>query len=221
MESDQEVRPRSLLRSYLLLGLVALLLGTAYAVVLWRMRSPTEEAGVLAAAPASEASFAVLLPFELVDSTGAKVTNETLLGRPSIVAFVFTRCTGPCPRVTSSMKKICDATKNDAIRLVTITVDPEYDSPEVLAQYARSVGADVSRWMFLTGPPDAVRAVSEKSFLSPMQRDSSLPVGESITHRTYLSVVDKHGQVRGYYDGESDAGLEAALARARFLASRP
>ena len=67
----------------------------------------------------------------------------------------------------------------------------------------------------------AVHAVSEKSFLLPMQRDPTLPVGESITHRTYLTVVDKHGEVRGYYDGESDAGIEAALARARFLAQSP
>ncbi|MDZ4773186.1 MAG: SCO family protein [Planctomycetota bacterium] len=208
-------------RSYLLLGLIALLLGTAYAVVLWRMQPRASDDGVLAAAPESTDRFAKIQPFELVDSRGKAVTHETWLGRPSIVAFVFTRCTGPCPRVTSSMKKLYEATPGDAVRLVTISVDPEYDTPEVLAQYAKSLDVDVDRWMFLTGSLAAVHAVSEKSFLLPMQRDATLPVGESITHRTYLTIVDKHGEVRGYYDGESDAGIEAALARARFLARSP
>ena len=221
MQPEQPPQPRSLLSSYLWLGFVALLLGTTYAIVLWRMQPVPGETSVLAAAADSSATFATVQPFALVDSRGQKVTNETLLGRPAIVAFVFTRCTGPCPGVTSSMKKLHDLTKNDAIRLVTITVDPEYDTPEVLAEYARNIGADVERWLFLTGPPDDVRAVCEKSFLSPMARDASRPVGESITHRTYLSVVDKKGLVRGYYASENDAGIEAALKRARFLASAP
>jgi cytochrome oxidase Cu insertion factor (SCO1/SenC/PrrC family) len=221
MQTADTPQPRSLLASYLWLGLVALLLGTTYAIVLWRMQPARGEPSVLAAEPDSSASFATVQPFELVDSRGQKVTNQTLLGRPAIVAFVFTRCTGPCPGVTASMKKLHDETRNDAMRLVTITVDPEYDTPEILAEYARNVGADVERWLFLTGPPDVVRDVAEKSFLSPMERDASLPVGESITHRTYLCVVDKKGLVRGYYESETDAGLEAALKRARFLATEP
>lgn len=204
-----------------MLGLVALLLGTAYAIVLWRMQPRASDNGVLAAAPESNDRFAKIQPFELVDSRGNKVTHETWLGRPSIVAFVFTRCTGPCPRVTSSMKKLYEASAGDAVRLVTISVDPEYDTPSVLAEYARTLGADVDRWMFLTGSLAAVHAVSEKSFLLPMQRDPTLPVGESITHRTYLTIVDKHGDVRGYYNGESDEGVASALARARFLATAP
>lgn len=221
MQPDREPRPRTTLQNYLWLGLVALLLGTGYALVLSRMHPSAGENSVLAAAPDSEESFATVHPFELVDSRGRTVTHDTLRGRPAIVAFIFTRCTGPCPAITSSMRKLHDATQDDAIRLVTITVDPEYDTPEILAQYAHNLGADVERWWFLTGTPEAVSAVSEKSFLLPLQRDASQPIGESITHRTYLSVVDKHGLVRGYYDGEGEAGLEAALARARFLSKQP
>src|SRR5204862_7802754 len=82
MQPDQQPRPRTMLQSYLLLGLVALLLGTAYAVVLWRMQPSAGEHGVLAAAPDSKESFATVLPFELTDSTGRKVTYPSLLGRP-------------------------------------------------------------------------------------------------------------------------------------------
>jgi cytochrome oxidase Cu insertion factor (SCO1/SenC/PrrC family) len=221
MESDSTPRPRSLLASYLWLGVVALLLGTAYAIVLWRMQARPSDSSVLAAQADSSDSFATVKPFELVDSAGRKVTHETLKGRPAIVAFVFTRCTGPCPQVTGSMKKLYDRTMNDAIRLVTISVDPEYDTPEVLAEYAKNIGADGERWLFLTGTQDAVRKVAEESFLSPMERDASAPVGESVTHRTYLAVADKHGAVRGFYASETEAGLDAALKRARFLAAQP
>ncbi len=218
---DREARPRSTLQSYLLLGLVALLLGTGYAVVLWKTQSPAPSGGVLAAAPDSGDRFAEVQAFSLSDSRGGTVTRESLLGKPSIFAFVFTRCTGPCPRITSTMRSLSGRIGDDSIRLVTVTVDPEYDTPDVLAQYARNVGADPARWSFLTGPPAAVRELSEKSFLLPIAQDASRPVGESITHRTYLTVVDKHGSVRGYYDGESDAGGDAALARARYLAGEP
>lgn len=219
---DREApRPRSTFKNYLLLGLVALLLGTAYAIVLWRTQSPGGTGGVLAAAPDSRDRFAEVQPFSLTDSRGGTVTRESLLGKPSIFAFVFTRCSGPCPRITSTMKHLSGQIGDDAIRLVTVTVDPEYDTPEVLAEYARNVGADAARWWFLTGPPAAVRDLSEKSFLLPIAKDAARPVGESITHRTYLTVVDKHGGVRGYYDGESEKGGDAALARARYLAGEP
>ena len=113
MQPEQPPQPRSLLSSYLWLGFVALLLGTTYAIVLWRMQPAQDDTTVLAAAADSSATFATVQPFTLIDSRGQKVTNQTLLGRPAIVAFVFTRCTGPCPGVTSSMKKLHDLTKND------------------------------------------------------------------------------------------------------------
>lgn len=217
-------RPPSPARRFLILGLVSLLLGTGYAVAVWRTRASDSESGVLAAATESKESFAEVRPFSLVDSRGLTVTRETLLGRPWIVGFVFTRCTGPCPRVTANMRKIQDMVKDTDVRIVTISVDPEYDTPAVLTEYAAKVGADLDRWTFLTGPLADVKEVSVKSFLSPIEKDSALPVGESIIHRTYLTVVDKQGRVRGYYDGEGDAGIARAVARAKFLsheASRP
>lgn len=218
MNSQTVPQPRSVLMSYLLIGIVALVLGTVYALVLRQTQQSSGEKSVLAAAPDSKESFAEVQPFTLLDQSGATVTRDSLLGRTAIVGFIFTRCTGPCPLITANMKKIHDQIAGDDIRLVTISVDPEYDTPEVLAEYARNIGANVERWKFLTGPTAEVQRLSEKSFLLPIEKDSSRPVGESITHRTYLTVVDKTGHVRGYYDGEGPAGLDAAVKRARFLA---
>lgn len=206
-------------RRFVVLGVVALALGLVYAFVLRGTRSSEGEPSVLAAAPESPETFHDVADFALVDSAGKPFTLNDLKARPSIVGFVFTRCTGPCPRITGNMRRIQDMLNGVDARLVTITVDPEFDTPAVLADYARNVGADTNRWTFLTGPLADVVKLSERSFLLPMVRDDSQPVGSSVTHRTWLTVVDRAGRIRGYYDGEGDAGVERAVARAKFLAS--
>jgi cytochrome oxidase Cu insertion factor (SCO1/SenC/PrrC family) len=213
-------RPMSMTRRYVILGLVSLSLGTVYAFVLKSSRTSASsgEGSVLSVPADSPEAFKDVAPFTLQDSTGATVTRETLLGKPWIAGFVFTRCTGPCPVVTSNMKKAQDLLEGDDVRLVTFSVDAEHDTPEVLAAYARSVGADTRRWTFLTGDPAVIQALSVKSFLLPIVEDEGKPPGERVVHRTDLAVVDGRGRVRGYYDGESQAGVEAAVARARFLA---
>jgi protein SCO1/2 len=107
------------------------------------------------------------------------------------------------------------------VRLVSFSVDPLYDTPQVLEEYARNVGADPARWLFLTGPLDEIRRVSFESFRLPFERDEAQPPGQLVAHRTVLTVVDREGQIRGYYDGETDSGVEQARARARFLANGP
>jgi cytochrome oxidase Cu insertion factor (SCO1/SenC/PrrC family) len=209
---------------YLVLGLVSLCLGTAYAVVLWRTQSSAASSGEdieTSAPPDSPTKFNTVAPFTLTDSTGKAVTLDALLGKPWNADFVFTRCTGPSPVVTSFMKKAQDMLHADDVRLVTITVDPDYDTPEVLAKYAALIGADTTRWTFLTGPLGAITELLNKSFLVPIVKESGLPVGESIVHRTNLTVVDARGVVRGYYDGEHAEGVEQAVARARWLAQHP
>jgi protein SCO1/2 len=205
---------------YLVLGLLSLTLGTIYALVLHHSRSTAASGGddsTISVPANSPTTFNTVAPFTLVDSNGKPFTLDALLGKPWIVDFVFTRCTGPCPVVTSSMRKAQDLLKSDDVRLVTITVDPEYDTPEILAQYAHGIGADLARWTFLTGPPDTVHDISRTSFMVPIVKEENLPVGQSIVHRTDLIVVDARGVVRGYYDGENPSGVEQAVARARYL----
>jgi cytochrome oxidase Cu insertion factor (SCO1/SenC/PrrC family) len=190
-----------------------------YALVLHSMQKPRASNGGDLAQPAdSTEGYNQVAPFALTERSGRTITRNELLGKPWIASFVFTRCTGPCPRISSNMKKMQDRLAGESVRLVTFSVDPEYDTPEVLAKYADALGADPERWWFLTGTTDAIQAISRKSFMLPIERDASRPVGQSVTHRTVLTVVDKNCRVRGYYDGESDAGIDQALARAKYLA---
>jgi protein SCO1 len=179
---------------------------------------------VLAAAADSPDVFASVAPFALTERSGRTVLREDLLGRPWVAAFVFTRCSGPCPKVTSTMRRLQDRLPPESTaRLVSVSVDPEWDTPAVLSEYASAVGADPERWWFLTGPEKTIDELIQKSFLLPIERapEGSVPVGIRVSHRTQLVVVDKQGRVRGFYAGESDADLEAILARLAHLEREP
>lgn len=205
----------------LLFGVVGLALVGFLLVQYTRQSNRPAPGGVLAAEADSAEVFWPVAPFQLTERSGAPVSLDTLKGRPWIAGFVFTRCTGPCPRITSNMRKLQGELAATDVRLVTFTVDPLHDTPQVLADYAQAVGADPQRWLFLTGPLEDVRRVSFESFRLPFERDDARPAGQLVMHRTVLTVVDRQGGIRGYYDGETEAGVEQALARARFLASRP
>jgi cytochrome oxidase Cu insertion factor (SCO1/SenC/PrrC family) len=174
---------------------------------------------VLAAAPDSPAVFSEVGAFELVERSGAKVKREDLLGRPWVASFVFTRCTGPCPKVVGTLKKLQARLEDGGARIVTFSVDPEWDSPEVLRRYAAEVGANPQRWLFLTGEEKAIRALISNSFLSAAERApvGEAPIGQQVSHSTRLVAVDKKCRVRGFYAGESDEAVDLLVQRLAFL----
>lgn len=161
--------------------------------------------------------------FRLIAHTGQTVTLETLRGRPFVVAAIFTRCYGPCPRITRSMRRLQDELADTDVMLVSISVDPEFDTTAVLAAYAELHGADPERWLFLTGgEEDVYRFVREGLWLGvdraarddPDQTMEAVIAGQ-VTHATDLVAVDRRGRRRGWYDGEDEA--QVARCRERML----
>lgn len=221
MNSDvKHDSPPNPARRFVILGALALVLGLGYALILSRTNgvAGAGDQGVLNLPTESKDGFNDIRPFSLSERSGKTITRDDLLGQPFVAGFVFTRCTGPCPRISGNMAKLQKMLANEDVRLVTFTVDPEYDTPQVLTEYADRLGADPKRWLFLTGKLAELKEIANKDFMFTLEKDATRPVGESITHRTFLTVVDKRGRVRGYYDGEGDAGVAAAAARAKFLA---
>jgi cytochrome oxidase Cu insertion factor (SCO1/SenC/PrrC family) len=174
-----------------------------------------------AAAADDPVSFGKLADFRLTERSGREVTRADLAGRTWIVDFIFTTCSGPCPKLTSSMRKLQDDLEDTGVGLLSITVDPETDDPEKLDAYASSWTADPDRWWFLTGDEDQIHALMSKSFMLGVERVEGAPKGEQVTHSTRLVVVDREGDLRGYYDGQNDEGRRSALARARALDAHP
>ncbi|WP_437681245.1 SCO family protein [Sorangium sp. So ce131] len=157
--------------------------------------------------------------FELTDQRGQRFGLEQLRGRVWIADFIFTTCPTVCPKLTARMKEIQREGRGlgDALHLVTFTVDPENDTPEVLAAYAAAQGLDLDRWTLLTGPLDQIESTIVKGFKIAMGKQESSPGLFSIFHGERLVLVDKEGVIRGYYEA-NDEGIDAILRDARALA---
>lgn len=156
----------------------------------------------------------------LVDQRGAPFTQASMVGHVWVADFIFTHCTQTCPKLTARMKELdakLPAPVRDRVRLLSFSVDPENDTPPVLAEYAAKAHADPSRWTFVTGPSDAMQKTIVQGFKMTAQRTGA---GEQdILHGNWLVVGDGAGKIRGYYSVESDAEVDAVVADVKRLAA--
>ena len=156
----------------------------------------------------------------LVDQRGAPFTQAALVGNVWIADFIFTHCTQTCPKLTARMKEIdakLPSAERERVRLVSFSVDPENDTPPVLAAYATKAHADPARWSFVTGPSDAMQKTIVDGFKMTAQRTGA---GEQdILHGNWLVVGDGAGNIRGYYSAESDVDVDAIVADVKRLAA--
>ena len=133
--------------------------------------------------------------FEFVNSEQETITLNDLKGKVWVADFIFTTCTMACPMMTGNMNIIHKKyKKNDDVRLVSISVYPEYDTPEVLTKYASQYDANTSRWYFLTGEESTVKRVIKDGFKIGDYEDI-------IFHSEKFALVDKKGMIRAYYNG--------------------
>ena len=133
--------------------------------------------------------------FEFVDSEGRDVGLSTLKGKVWVADFIFTTCTMACPIMTGNMNIIHKKyKKNDDLRLVSISVYPEYDTPEVLKKYASQYEANTDTWHFLTGNESTVKEVIKDGFKIGDYEDI-------IFHSEKFALVDRNGMIRAYYNG--------------------
>jgi protein SCO1/2 len=158
--------------------------------------------------------------FALTDQAGRAVTAETLRGKVWAAAFFFTRCPTVCPRITRCMRELqkAAAERKLALELVSFSVDPENDTPEVLAAYAKQYEADLSSWRFLTGDLEVVRKTSEQGFKLALDGKAT-PGAEhfGLFHGSHLVLVDGTGQIRGYYRTSEDEQMKLLLSDAATL----
>jgi protein SCO1/2 len=164
------------------------------------------------------ADFGTLPEFDLVERNGSAVTLEDLRGKVWVADFVFTHCAGPCPLLSSKMSRLQDAVRDlEDVRLVSFSVDPERDTPEVLSEYARRYQADQQRWLFLTGPKEPLYRLVGEGFRLAV--DDGGPGSGLITHSTRLVLVDRQGRIRAYYDGAEPGTVDQIVPDIRRLLS--
>lgn len=150
--------------------------------------------------------------FILTDQAGELTTLEDLKGQVWAADFFFTSCPGICPMLAEKMQwlseELADHPQRGEMRLVSFSLDPENDTVEVLGDYAEAVGAVPSEWLYLTGSSRAeMWGISEKGFRLAVADTPGDPANP-IAHTGKIALIDRDGQVRGYYDGLTPEGIK-------------
>ncbi len=142
--------------------------------------------------------------FTLTNQDGRVTSLADLTNHVWLADIIFTRCTGPCPILTGHMKSLEDALpKTSAARLVTLTTDPDYDTPALMKRYGERFGADLGRWMFLTGTKAQIAALGSGSLklsAMPVAPADQTNAADLFIHTTIFVAVDKHARLRAVFE---------------------
>jgi protein SCO1/2 len=137
--------------------------------------------------------------FTLTAQDGRRLSLNELRGKVVVVTFIYTSCADACPLLTAKMAALQDGLGNDfgpKVFFLSITVDPERDTPEILTRYAQVHGANLAGWAFLTGTPDEIRTVARQYGIYRKKQ-----TGGDVDHTFLTSVVDQRGTLRVQYMG--------------------
>lgn len=159
--------------------------------------------------------------FSFTREDGSAWGSAQLRGHPFVANFIFTRCPTICPAFTRKMAHVQKDTDafGPRLQLVSFSVDPTYDTPERLAEYARKHGANPARWSFLTGDYARLKDTVVNSFKISMGRESMDEADVlGIFHGNHFVLVDGAGEIRGYYESADDKAVERLLRDAARLA---
>lgn len=166
-------------------------------------------------------SYGAVPEFSLTNQDGKIFGSADLRGKIWIADFIYTTCPGPCPMISNRMSELQEPLKNTDVHLVSFSVDPDKDTPKVLQSYSEKLGADLGRWDFLTGPKSTIYSLSRNGFKMAAIDGSEAPQGLPV-HSTRMILVDRHGEIRGYYDAvEPDAITKLVADTTHLLREQP
>lgn len=156
-----------------------------------------------------------IAPFSLVNQNGDTITQDTYENKIYVTDFFFTTCQTICPIMTDHMVQIQKELQEDSeVLLLSHSVIPEYDTPEVLKAYALKKGVDDTRWNLVTGSRKEIYTLARKSYLAV----EDIPGEEdAMVHTENFMLIDKKSQIRGYYDGTDPEEIERLLEEIEIL----
>jgi protein SCO1 len=191
-----------------LIALFVAVASVAGAAQIWQAR--TMPLPVLATLPA----------FQLTDEHEHAFSRADLLGKVTIVDFIFTSCSSACPMLSAEMARL-QAELPARVQLASISVDPARDTPEKLRAFAATYAAKPGQWRFLRGDQAAVQAVVVDGMKQVMdkQNDRSEVDGFTILHGTRFVLVDDEARIRGFYDANDAQSMKQLRAAVNALAA--
>jgi protein SCO1/2 len=152
--------------------------------------------------------------FSFLDQNGNTVTQDDVKGKVFVAEYFFTTCQTICPIMNKQMQRVHEAyRKNDAVNILSFTVNPEIDTVEQMKRYADEHKADGKKWHFLTGEKDKLYELARKSFfvLKPAESQNQGDVGSDFIHTNNFVLVDQKLRIRGYYDGTNSKEVDRLI----------
>ena len=191
-------------RNLIALGLGVIVLSVFSGIALWKWQAHLQhQKGVDERPLEGLKDFGVVPEFSFIERDGRRITLTDLKSSVWIVNFIYTNCPDTCPTQSAQMREIQeDFKKEKDLRLVSITVDPERDTPAVLIEYATRFEADPARWFFLTGEKETIYKFAQEGFrLGALEipHEDRPESGATHSHSPRFVIVDREGQIRGYY----------------------
>ncbi|MBK8845380.1 MAG: SCO family protein [Bacteroidetes bacterium] len=154
--------------------------------------------------------------FNLTNQYGETVTNETFDGKIYVTDFFFTTCQTICPKMSNNLNIVYKAfAKDDDVRILSHTVDPETDSVATLKTYADELGVTDKRWLFVTGDKKQIYSLARKSYFAAT--DDGDGGVDDFVHTQNLILIDRDFEIRGYYDGTNPAEITKLITDIRKL----
>lgn len=148
-------------------------------------------------------SYGSVPEFSMITESHQPFTKQNLIGKVSIADFIFTTCAGPCPLMSGQMQQFqSEMIRDERLQLISFSVDPVEDTPDVLKEYAGRFSAVQGRWFFLTGQATDMYTLSRTGFHLGVEADSN-----AILHSTKFVLIDANAVIRGYYDSEDEESL--------------
>ena len=211
MSDTPQQLPRTL---WVGLLLVLLMLCLAYALSLMELNRAHRLQALPVIGPVAD--------FALLNQDGRATALADLSNHVWVADIIFSRCAGSCPVMSGQMKSLQDALPPaSSAKLVTLTTDPDFDTPPVLKKYAERFGADSNRWMFLTGPKlDIARLAANGLKLSavPVKPEEQKDSADLFIHSTLFVIVDRQARLRGTFETEGD-GVDWTNVQSRIIAT--
>ncbi|GLU51581.1 SCO family protein [Dyadobacter frigoris] len=152
----------------------------------------------------------VIPPFSFTNQYGDTVTEKIVQDKIYVTDFFFTSCPTICPVMKRQMVKVYKEFRdNPDVMILSHTIDPEHDTPQVLNKFAKDLGIEGKQWQFLTGPKEKIYEIGQKSYLSAAQEDKTAEGG--FLHSGAFILIDKEKHIRGMYDGTTEEGTQKLI----------
>jgi protein SCO1 len=154
--------------------------------------------------------------FSFINQEGEKFGSSDLKGKIFVADFFFTRCTGICLDMTTQLKRVQDAYKdNNDVSIISFTVDPRNDSSAILKNYASEYHIKSDKWNLITGNKDSIYTLAQKGFYLAAGENEEDPI--DFIHSPKCMLVDKQGRIRGIYDGTDKEDVDRLITEIQIL----